>query len=253
MTSLPTGVRARPLSGRALLATLGLWLLMSELCGAGTVFVARSLAAAWGHDSNNVTPVIVAEVYAALVLAAVIVFRRGMQTVAAVNRAPGRWFVMVFGALGVAYALTALSHVLLTPFIGAWSNVVALLRAVGSDDGRLATVGPGVAAIIVLRACCLAPLGEELLFRGLLFTWLRQRLSAPLTIAITAVAFSAIHVYQPLLPLTFAIGVALGWSRERSDSTAPTILAHVVHNVSMVVFAYVTAGWGAHLPPWGGQ
>jgi CAAX protease family protein len=253
MTSPPNGVRARSLSGRALLATLGLWFLLSALGGAGTVFVARSLASAWGFDSNNVTPVIVAEVYAALVFAAVIVLGRRVQTVAALNPAPGRWFVLVFGALGIAYALTAVSHGLLAPFIGAWSNVVALLRAVGSDDGRLATVRPGVAAIIVLRACCLAPLGEELLFRGLLFTWLRQRLSAPLTIAITAVAFSAIHVYPPLLPLTFAIGVAFGWSRDRSDSTAPTILAHVVHNVFMVAFAYVTAGWGAHLPPWGGQ
>jgi hypothetical protein len=85
MTSPPNGVRARSLSGRALLATLGLWFLLSALCGAGTVFVARSLASAWGHDSNNVTPVIVAEVYAALVFAAVIVLGRRVQTVAALN------------------------------------------------------------------------------------------------------------------------------------------------------------------------
>jgi hypothetical protein len=121
MTSPPNGVRARSLSGRALLATLGLWFLLSALGGAGTVFVARSLASAWGFDSNNVTPVIVAEVYAALVFAAVIVLGRRVQTVTALNPAPGRWFVLVFGALGIAYALTAFS-------MGCWRRSSVLGR-----------------------------------------------------------------------------------------------------------------------------
>jgi Type II CAAX prenyl endopeptidase Rce1-like len=47
-----------------------------------------------------------------------------------------------------------------------------------SDDGRLANASLGVAAIILVRACFLAPITEELLFRGVLFAWLRQRLSA---------------------------------------------------------------------------
>ena len=100
--------------------------------------------------------------------------------------------------------------------------------------------------------CVLAPLTEELLFRGVLFGWLRQRLSPSLTIAITSIAFAAIHAYPPILPLAFATGVALGWIRERSGSVAPTIVIHVVHNVLLVTFAYATVGWGARLPPWPG-
>ena len=200
----------------------------------------RSLADDWECDASNATWIV--DRLERLGLA------RNVRSGVALHMAPGRTFVLAFGALGLAYAATALAQTLLTPFIGAWSEAVAILRAVGSDDGRLEHAGPGLAAIILLRACLLAPFVEELLFRGVLFGWLRQRLSASLTIAVTSVAFAAIHVYASILPLAFATGVALGWIRERSNSTAPTIVAHVVHNVLVVTFAYATAGWGARLP-----
>ncbi len=252
MRKLTTSSGVRSISGRQLLAVIGVWLLLSALGGAAIAFAARAVAPSWGRDTNTVTSLVVAEVYAALLAAVALVLRPNARTGVALHMAPGRTFVLAFGALGFAYAAAALAHTFLTPFIGSWSEAVAILRAVGSDDGRLEHAGPGLAAIILLRACFLAPLGEELLFRGVLFAWLRQRLSASLTIALTSVAFAAIHVYPPIFPLAFATGVALGWIRERSSSTAPAIVAHVVHNVLLVVFAYATAGWGAHLPPWAG-
>jgi membrane protease YdiL (CAAX protease family) len=45
--------------------------------------------------------------------------------------------------------------------------------------------------------------------------------------------------------------VVFGWIRERSNSIAPAIVAHVAHNVLMVAYAHATAGWGARLPAWG--
>ena len=247
MRQLTTSSRTRSIAGRQLLAVIGVWLLLSAL-GAAIVFAARSVAPSWGRDANIVTSIVVAEVYAAFLIAVALVLRPNVRSGVALYGAPGRTFVLAFGALGIAYAATALAQTFLTPFIGAWSEAVAILRAVGSDDGRLGNAGPGLAAIILLRACLLAPFVEELLFRGILFAWLRQRLSASLTIAVTSVAFAAIHFYPSILPLAFAIGVALGWVRERSNSTAPTIVAHVVHNVLVVTFAYATAGWGARLP-----
>jgi membrane protease YdiL (CAAX protease family) len=73
-----------------------------------------------------------------------------------------------------------------------------------------------------------------------------------LAIVVTAMAFAAIHMYPPLLPLGFATGVVFGWIRERSNSIVPAIVAHVAHNVLMVAYAYATVGWGARLPAWGG-
>jgi membrane protease YdiL (CAAX protease family) len=153
---------------------------------------------------------------------------------------------LVFPAWLLAYVTTALVQSL----VGSWSSAVSILRAMGSDDGRLAHAGPVLATVILARACLLAPVGEELLFRGALFTWLRQRLSAPWTIAITSALFALIHGFPQILPLAFALGVAAGWVRERSGSTIPTIVAHVVNNVLMVGFSYWSTGWSARLPSW---
>jgi membrane protease YdiL (CAAX protease family) len=158
---------ATALSGRELLAVLGVWVLLSAAAGAVTMLAARRLVPDWGRDGGALIPLVVAEVYASVVVAAAMVLGRRLPAVIALNRAPGHAFTLACVGV-VAYGATAGIHVLLAPLIGAWSDVVELLRAIGSDDRRLATAGPGVAAIILLRACCLAPLGEELLFRGAL-------------------------------------------------------------------------------------
>lgn len=249
----PTPEGRSSLSGRRLLGVMGVWLLLSTVVGSATAFAARFIAPTWGRDPHNVIPIVLVEVYVALVVATALVLGRDFRAGVALKVAPGRAIVLAFAALGIAYAVTVLAHTALAPLIGPWSNAVAILRAMGSDDGRLASAGPGVATLILLRACFLAPLGEELLFRGLLFTWLRQRLSATSTIALTSLAFAAIHGFPPILPLAIMLGVALGWIRERSGSTIPTIVGHVVHNALMVTFAYATTGWSAHLPPWSGR
>jgi hypothetical protein len=123
----------------------------------------------------------------------------------------------------------------------------------GSDDGRLATTGPAVAAIIIIRACLLAALGEEALFRGVLYTWLRRRLRASAAIPVTAAAHAAIHGFPAILPLAFILGLGFGWVRERSGSTVPTIIVHAVHNAALIGWSYYATGWTARLPTWGGS
>ena len=98
--------------------------------------------------------------------------------------------------------------------------------------------------LIVVRACVLAPLAEELLFRGALFGWLRRRLSASLTILLTAALFAGIHMMPLLLPITFLFGVAAGWVRERTGSTLPFFAIHVLNNVLTLAIAYVLVAGG---------
>jgi membrane protease YdiL (CAAX protease family) len=135
---------------------------------------------------------------------------------------------------------------------GGWASTWSILLAIGADDGRLASAGPVLTGIILLRACVLAAVGEELLFRGALYTWLRQRLGAGATVSITAVAFALIHGFPAVLPLAFALGVCLGWVRERSGSIVPTVIVHAVHNFGLVAVSYALTGWSARLPQWGG-
>ena len=94
--------------------------------------------------------------------------------------------------------------------------------------------------------------GEEALFRGVLYTWLRQRLPASAAIPVSAAAHAAIHGFPAILPLAFILGLGLGWVRERSGSTVPAVIVHVVNNAVLIGWSYYATGWTARLPTWGG-
>ena len=233
------------MTGRRLLFALGLWVLAAGVIGTATFFTARSSGTA------AATAIVVAEVYTLLIVALTIVFRpRAAEALGLVRCRPDD-VGLAFAACGGAYLVAVAIQSAVGPW--PWSSSIAILQAMGSDDGRLATAGPTVAAIIVIRACLLAALGEEMLFRGVLYKWLRQRLPARASIPISAAAFAAIHGFPAILPLAFILGLGFGWVRERSGSTVPTIIVHAVHNAALIAWSYYATGWTARLPAWGGS
>jgi hypothetical protein len=80
--------------------------------------------------------------------------------------------------------------------------------------------------------CILAPVCEELVFRGAvlrsLLAW-RPRLRWPM-IGVSALLFAAIHVNPAQMPHAFIIGLLLGWLYERTRSVAPGIAFHWANN-----------------------
>ncbi len=85
----------------------------------------------------------------------------------------------------------------------------------------------------------IAPLAEELLFRGLLFPALEARIGGVLGTLLTALAFALLHASQlgrawaPLLML-FLVGVVLTVVRWRARSLAASVLMHMGYNAAMV-------------------
>ncbi|MFQ5805987.1 MAG: lysostaphin resistance A-like protein, partial [Phycisphaerae bacterium] len=109
----------------------------------------------------------------------------------------------------------------------------AVLEALESSAwGSWGTVQLSIAAVVV------APLGEELFFRGLLLQaiwgYLRH---AWLAITLSGVAFGLIHNQQPqdVLPL-ITMGVILGYVRVRYRSLTVCILAHALFNARTMAF-----------------
>lgn len=81
-----------------------------------------------------------------------------------------------------------------------------------------------------LGAIVLAPLVEEILFRGIAYPLLRLRVGAPLAAVATALAFAAIHVnLLTFLPLV-VIGLVLVWIYEWSDNLLAPIVSHALFN-----------------------
>ena len=77
----------------------------------------------------------------------------------------------------------------------------------------------------------LAPLAEELVFRGaVLRALLRWHKNAWVGIAISAVLFAIIHMNPAQMPHAFLVGLLLGWMYYRTDSIVPGVVFHWVNN-----------------------
>ena len=77
----------------------------------------------------------------------------------------------------------------------------------------------------------LAPLAEELVFRGAILRALLQWCSKPWAgIVLSALFFAVAHMNPAQFPHAFLIGLLLGWMYYRTDSIIPGIVYHWINN-----------------------
>ncbi len=82
----------------------------------------------------------------------------------------------------------------------------------------------------ILLGTTIAPLCEELCFRGWIYTAFKKRLGVPAGIVASALLFAALHLsLLHVLPL-FALGVAFAFAYERTGSLWVAVLMHAVNN-----------------------
>ncbi|MPZ89126.1 MAG: CPBP family intramembrane metalloprotease [Nitriliruptorales bacterium] len=100
---------------------------------------------------------------------------------------------------------------------------------------------PALGWLAVAVAVLLAPIGEELLFRGVLFQSLRARMRLWPAVVISSIAFGAVH-YEPLLiALTAMVGAVLAWLFHLRGSLVTPIVAHAVYNgISVGILLFTT-------------
>jgi membrane protease YdiL (CAAX protease family) len=149
--------------------------------------------------------------------------------------APRRW-----GPLWVAWAG---SYLILLGYAAA----LELLESVGLDtsrfsEGNAVPIDPAdgglVLLLLALAVVALAPLCEELFFRGLLFRGLRGYWALTPSLLVSGLLFGLFHFnLGVLLPFTL-IGIVFAWSNEQSGSIYTSIAAHgAVNSLSFVLTA----------------
>ena len=98
----------------------------------------------------------------------------------------------------------------------------------------------------------LAPLMEELFFRGLLYPLLRRAFGLTIAVVLTAAAFAAIHgtqlgyAWAPILSI-FVVGVVLTAARARSGSVAASFLMHCGYNFALFALLWLASDHYRHL------
>jgi membrane protease YdiL (CAAX protease family) len=136
-------------------------------------------------------------------------------------RRPTSWGTAIGLSVGLLVVLLVVAAAL-EPIFGAGEEQG--LDPTGWDSDR----APALALNFVLTAL-MAPLVEELLFRGLGF-FLLEQFGQIAAIAVTAIAFALTHGIAVGLPVFFIIGVGLGFMRSRTKSLYPPVLMHAGFN-----------------------
>ncbi len=142
-----------------------------------------------------------------------------------------------------------------SPWRGAWffwGLVVAVVVYSLAADAAIAYLYPKFqdlvhmpketkwVALFVILAAVFAPVTEELLFRGWLYTSLRGTIGVPAGILVTAVLFAIAHWESTHLYAlaVFPVGLALGYIRERTGSIRATMTFHAIYNAIASVLLF---------------
>jgi len=106
-------------------------------------------------------------------------------------------------------------------------------------NSRAAAYAIGAFAILV------APLMEEIIFRGILFGIFESQIGLRFAILITAILFGGLHVPEYWgawnhMFLIFLVGLVFSLARGRSGSLAPSVFLHVGYNSSMMIGLFLS-------------
>ncbi len=138
------------------------------------------------------------------------------------RRTSGRW--LAIGA-AVGFACFGLNIV-----------VSAVYRAVSGDEtnvqeGVQSTAGSSLLVLLaaLLLGAVATPIGEELLWRGVLANAL-GRYGVWVAVPVSSALFAVAHGINHVLPVAFLIGVAAALMFRRTGSIWPAVMVHLVNN-----------------------
>jgi hypothetical protein len=86
--------------------------------------------------------------------------------------------------------------------------------------------------IMGLLAVTVAPAAEEVLFRGLLYPFLKQHLRLGTAVGLSALVFGMIHLNLMSLPSLVLLAVVLTWLYEVTGNLLAPVAAHAVFNLA---------------------
>lgn len=184
-------------------------------------------------------------------LDAIIVFFLGYAVLAAVVwyfaiiRRSGDWSDLGFRAFNVIQGIG---------LVVAWFFIVKIISFIYAviaqrfgleDTGDMIqripeTFGSGTVGFLlaVVVVAIIAPIVEELFFRGFIYPVFRQRWGVVVAITVSGLLFALAHASLFLFVPVAVIGFVLAYLYERTESLGPPIMLHALNNFISVVVIY---------------
>ncbi len=234
-------------SGRRVMLVFALILL---LAGGGvlvTFVLVNAINPAWKASVDFVV-LVTALAYAAILAAILLAFGwSGIRDRLAFRYTGWRDLGFALLVLALTLGVAILIYLLLSPLIGPLPHTLLSIFRTNTDLPRLSTASVLALVLIVIRAPFLAPLAEELLFRGALYGWVRRRMTALPSILLISVLFTAVFLFISssrslwwlTLPIDLPGNLTFTWVRERTKSTFNSFVMHMTYEACRLAVAFV--------------
>ena len=111
--------------------------------------------------------------------------------------------------------------------------------------------------LLFVAVSIIAPLGEELLFRGFLQQFLEKHWKdVTRAILVTALVFATIHMNPYWFIQIYILGIMLGFLSWKTGSVFPPLILHGLNNSFAMIVSFADVGennlylWNGHVAPW---
>ncbi|MBR2988610.1 MAG: CPBP family intramembrane metalloprotease [Clostridia bacterium] len=119
--------------------------------------------------------------------------------------------------------------------VGGFEKLLEFIGYNGSGEIYLDSFG---LVIFILASVILAPIIEELVFRGYLLKGVKSRFGSFWAVTISAITFALVHMSPNQTVYQLCFGVMLALIANSTNSVLPSIIAHSASNLTAVVLSF---------------
>ena len=150
------------------------------------------------------------------------------------------------------YTYSFLIGLAVIPISGLIALLVQQLLGLPAENPQLPFLAPGgystFGAIgMFIFGGLIVPFAEELLFRGVLYLWLRQRFGIWPAVLVSSLVFGILHGEVSIGVAAAFLGIVLAWAYEKSQSLWSPVIIHVVNNAAKILLLYLLLATGIDL------
>lgn len=133
---------------------------------------------------------------------------------------------------GIFYGLTGAIRAGLL-LVALWPSFASTQASASAPLGPSPSWGPMGIALALIVFVVVGPIGEEVMFRGILLPWMRTWASPVWAVVLSALVFAAAHLHYGVgIALVFVYALVLGWARLRTGNLRACIALHMLLNAT---------------------
>lgn len=136
------------------------------------------------------------------------------------------------GLPNLAFLPLVLGGMCLAGFVGILLDMLPIPEHILEEYSQSAQMLGGAGWVAVLSSVVVAPIAEEVIFRGLVYTRLRRAMPPIVAMLLSSAVFGLLHGQLLWVCYAFFVGLVMAFVFERTGTVQATILLHFAFNLA---------------------